>query len=140
MAVLFHNTDVKFKPTEAKQLKQWVTDVIHAEGFTTGTINYIFCSDEYLLQVNKDHLDHDYYTDIITFDMSDDEDTVSSDLFISIDRVKDNAIQLNVSFEEELHRVMIHGILHLVGYNDKTEEEQKEMRLTENQYITQLKG
>lgn len=133
MPVYFHSETFDFTPENSKQLAQWVLDVIQGSGQTAGDINYIFCDDEYLLKVNQDYLQHDYYTDIITFDYSEDE--IAGDLFISLDRVKDNAAKLDVDWQEELHRVMIHGILHLLGYNDKTEEEEKTMRLLENQQL-----
>lgn len=101
-----------------------------------GQLDYIFCSDDYLLELNKKHLGHDYYTDIITFPYS--EDPISSDVFISIDRVKENAKTYSVSFEQELFRVILHGVLHLVGIKDKTEEESKEMREKENYYLENL--
>lgn len=138
MAVHFHTEDVSFKPSSPKLIKDWVKSVIQAEGYKLGTVNYIFCSDPYLLKVNQDYLNHDYYTDIITFNMSDIEDTLSADIFISIDRVRQNAVELGQPFDNELYRVIIHGILHLVGYDDKTEKAKKIMRNTENQYITQI--
>ena len=110
------------------------------EGFEPGTVNYIFCSDDFLLNINRTYLKHDYYTDIVTFDMSDSDDVVSADIFVSIDRVKENAETEGVSFEEELYRVMVHGVLHLCGYGDKTKEEQGEMRSAENQHIKLILG
>lgn len=112
--------------------KTWLTQV--AEQFEAEIIelNYIFCSDEYLLQINRQYLNHDYYTDIITFGHSDSPVFIEGDAFISIERVEDNAQTLNVSPEEELHRVMAHGLLHLLGFKDKTEEEAAEMRKMED--------
>ena len=95
----------------------------------------MFCSDEHLLEMNRSYLEHDYYTDIITFDYVE-ENVVSGDLFISIDRVRDNAKTLGQSVREELHRVMVHGLLHLLGYHDKSKEEQVEMRSKEDYYLT----
>ena len=97
----------------------------------------IFCSDEYLLEMNRTHLDHDYYTDIITFDYTDNQ-IVSGDLFISVDRVRENASDFNVSFQHELHRVIIHGVLHLCGYKDKSDEEEKLMRSKENNALSMI--
>ncbi len=94
-------------------------------------LTYIFVSDEYLLQVNKDHLNHDYYTDIITFNYNQD-DLIAGDMFISIDRIIDNAKELSINFEQELRRVIVHGMLHLIGFNDKTEKEQEEMTQQED--------
>lgn len=99
-----------------------------------GEVNYILCSDSYLLEINKQYLSHDYYTDVITFDYCED-DVISGDIFISIDTVSDNAKEYGATFEQELERVMIHGVLHLVGYNDKAEDEVKTMRAKENQYL-----
>ena len=99
-----------------------------------GEINYIFCSDPYLLEINKQYLGHDYFTDILTFDYSQ-KPVVSGDLFISIDTVRENAEYYGATFEEELHRVIVHGLLHLIGYDDHTPEEQKTMREKENYYL-----
>jgi rRNA maturation RNase YbeY len=104
-------------------LTNWISKVCITENYNLGDISLIFCSDEYLLDINRTHLDHDYYTDIITFDYTDNQ-IVSGDLFISIDRVRDNATDFNVSFEHELYRVIIHGVLHLCGYKDKSEDEE----------------
>ncbi len=103
------------------------------------SLNYIFCSDEYLLEMNKEHLDHDYYTDIITFPYQQGE-VVEGDIFISIDRVKDNAHSMKVTFENELYRVISHGLLHLLGFKDKTEEETAEMRAAEDDAIGIILG
>ncbi len=115
----------------------WISQTIINEGKTVGEINIIFCNDEYLLKINQEHLTHDYYTDIITFDYSE-NNLISGDLFISKDRVEENAEEYKVSFENELNRVIIHGILHLIGYNDKSESEIKEMRTKENYYLDKL--
>jgi rRNA maturation RNase YbeY len=118
-------------------LKNWIKRTIERNNKQLGEISYIFCSDEQLLEINKEFLNHDYYTDIITFDYSE-ADIVSGDLFISIDRIKDNAKTLDVSYKEELHRVIIHGILHLLGFKDKTDEESQNMRLLENECLSDL--
>jgi rRNA maturation RNase YbeY len=111
--------------------------LISSENFESGEITIVFCTDDYLLEINKTYLNHDFYTDIITFDYSE-NDLVSGDLFISIDRVKDNAESFSVSFDNELKRVIYHGVLHLCGYKDKTENDEKEMREKENFYINQF--
>ena len=116
-------------------LTNWISKVCVNENYNLGDISLIFCSDEYLLDMNRTHLDHDYYTDIITFDYSDNQ-IVSGDLFISIDRVRDNASDFNVSFDHELHRVIIHGVLHLCGYKDKSDDEEKLMRTKENNALS----
>ena len=104
---------------------EWIDQIIKDHQFILEELNYIFCSDEYLLNINIEHLNHDYYTDIITFDNSDEPKKIESDIFISIDRVNENCSEHHVSPENELHRVMIHGVLHLLGFKDKTEEEKK---------------
>jgi rRNA maturation RNase YbeY len=111
--------------------------LIGSENFESGEITIVFCTDDYLLEINKTYLNHDFYTDIITFDYSE-NDLVSGDLFISIDRVKDNAESFSVSFDNELKRVIYHGVLHLCGYKDKTENDEKEMREKENFYMNQF--
>ena len=115
-------------------LFSWFTEVCKIEGKQLEEVNLIFMSDDDLLEMNRTHLDHDYYTDIITFDYCED-DLILGDLFISVDRVKDNASEFNVSFGEELKRVCVHGVLHLCGYGDKSEEDEKLMRSKENQML-----
>jgi rRNA maturation RNase YbeY len=113
------------------------TYIIDNEGFIEGEIVLIFCSDAYLLEINKKHLNHDYFTDIITFSYVNDE-VISGDLFISLDRVKENAANLSCSFERELERVVYHGVLHLCGYNDKNPLEKAQMRLKEDFYLSHI--
>ena len=112
----------------------WINRVIISEGFSVGQIDYIFCSDEYLLELNKEYLNHDTFTDIITFDYTDGK-IISGDIFISTDRVEDNARKFDVEFLNELRRVMSHGILHLAGFGDKSIEEKKIMREKEEEKI-----
>ena len=111
--------------------------VAHTYGKKIGEIHYIFCDDEKILEINRQFLQHDYYTDIITFDYCE-GDTLSGDIFISVDTVSANAKEYSVSFDEELKRVMIHGILHLCGQNDKTADEQQEMRIKENNALRMI--
>lgn len=118
-------------------IKKNIKDLIFSELKKSGDISVILCSDSYLLEVNKKFLKHDYYTDIITFNYCE-GDVISGDLFISICSVKENADNFTVSFIEELYRVVFHGILHLVGYDDKTKEEQKKMRQKENFYLSKV--
>ncbi|RLD51549.1 MAG: rRNA maturation RNase YbeY [Bacteroidetes bacterium] len=113
--------------------------LIFNENKKEGELSFVFCSDEYLLKMNIDYLNHDFYTDVITFDYTE-GDIISGDVFISIDRITENSQKYNVSFENELQRVMIHGVLHLVGYKDKTQEEQKQMREKETKYLNILKN
>jgi probable rRNA maturation factor len=115
-------------------LGTWISKVIQNEQFKMSDISLIFCNDEYLLKVNQDFLEHDFYTDIITFDYCS-EDLISGDLFISVERVIENAEEFNVTFEQELHRVIIHGVLHLCGYLDKTPEEEIIIRRKESEAL-----
>lgn len=127
--------ELNFKLKEETKFRNWITEIIHSENKVFGPICYIFMSDEDLKTINIDYLNHDYFTDIITFNYCE-GDTISGDIFISVDRIKDNANIYKVPFLEELLRVMAHGILHLCGYNDKTELEIKEMR---NKEIDKIK-
>ncbi len=127
----FENTEEITIPTGTEN---WLENLIILEGKKPGNINYILCDDAYLLKVNQDYLQHDYYTDIITFDYVKGK-TISGDIFVSLPRISENASLLSKNFEEELCRVLAHGILHLCGYKDKSEEEQKEMRGKENFYL-----
>jgi len=112
----------------------WINRVVDSEGFSVGQIDYIFCTDDYLLKLNKDYLNHDTFTDIITFDYTEGK-IISGDIFISTDRVHDNAKKFDVEFSNELKRVMSHGILHLAGFGDKSKEEKDIMRLKEDEKI-----
>ncbi len=129
--VYFFTEDIDFTLDASNKIASWITEIIASENKQVKTINYIFCSDTYLLDKNQTYLNHDTFTDIVTFDNSESIAEIEADIFISIDRVKENATTLNVSFENELHRVIIHGILHLLGQNDKSEAEKKEMRKKE---------
>ena len=118
-------------------MKSWIQEVIRLNNHQTGHLSFVFCSDDYLLDVNKKFLNHDYYTDIITFDYNE-SNIVSGDFIISIDRVKENALIQKSTFQIELYRVIIHGVLHLLGFSDKSEIQQKEMRKSEDLYLSQL--
>ncbi len=134
--VHYFNEQCSFTLKGKKNTSAWLTKVLEREGKKSGEINYIFCSDAYLIQLNNAHLQHNTYTDIITFDYSEKlSQTVSSDIYISVERVKENAKVFNTSFKEELNRVMVHGVLHLCGYKDKKTEEKKEMRAKEDFYL-----
>lgn len=132
--IFFHSEEIDFQIENEEKTSQWIDSIVSNHSKITGDITYIFCTDEYLLKVNKEHLNHDYYTDIITFDYTN-NGVISGDLFISIDRVKDNSKELNQTFKNELNRVMIHGVLHLLGFGDKTEDEAKIMRSKEEESI-----
>lgn len=137
MAISFNFIETKDVVSQKNKVKSWIKSVAEKRGFKVGEISYIFCSDDYLLDINKTYLKHDFYTDIITFDYTDAK-KISGDLYISIDRVRDNAQELNLGFEQELHRVIIHGVLHILGLKDKTEEEAKEMRKAEEECLKSL--
>lgn len=115
----------------------WLESVIVEEGFDLGEIAIVFCSDDYLLKINRDYLNHDYYTDIITFDYTEGSE-INGDLFVSVDRVRENAEEFRTTFLEELKRVCVHGVLHLCGYKDKSPSEEGEMRVKENWYINKF--
>ena len=131
------NSETTFNLQNEAKTTTWIEPVVVSEGFVIGEINYIFCDDLYLNHINKEFLKHDFFTDIISFDYSLGKQ-INGDIYISIDRVLDNAEQYNVTFENELRRVMIHGVLHYMGYKDKTTEEKKVMRLKENTSIDLL--
>ena len=133
--IVFFNEDINFKFQGKDKFKSWLKKVADKEGFSINNLNYIFCSDEYLHKINLEYLDHDTYTDIITFDNSEDESSLEGDIFISIERVRENSQTLNTVFEEELKRVIIHGLLHLCGYDDHTPEDKAEMRRLESEFI-----
>jgi rRNA maturation RNase YbeY len=129
--ISFHNQSIAFKFKGKTKLKQWIKTITEKEKHKLGTINYIFCTDDELLEINIKHLNHNTLTDIITFDYTEGK-TINSDIFISIERVLDNSEKFKVTFDEEFHRVMIHGILHLCGYKDKSKADAELMRNKEN--------
>ncbi len=132
-SISFLNADIGFNLPQKLITKRWINSVISSENKVKGDICFIFCSDNYLLKKNHQFLNHDTFTDIITFDYTEDNrGMISGDIFISIDRVKENSDNLNIPFENELHRVMIHGILHLMGYKDKTKAQKSLMRMKED--------
>lgn len=133
------NYETDFRLISEEQISKWIIKTISSEGHKIDEINYVFCDDEYLHKLNVEFLSHDTLTDIISFDYSVGK-IIQGDIFISIERVKDNAKDFNVSFDEELHRVIIHGVLHYCGYKDKSENDSKIMREKENDYLSQLVG
>ena len=135
--ISFLSENINLPAIDQTKVSRWIKLVAASQGRKAGHINYIFCDDERILEVNNYYLQHDYFTDIITFDYSSGK-TISGDIFISIDTVKSNAEGLGVDFENELHRVIIHGILHLCGQDDKTPEAQGEMTRKENEALAQL--
>jgi len=128
------NYETEFELADEALYQEWISKVIASEGKKEGEISYIFCDDEYLLELNQQHLDHDTLTDIISFDYTMGNE-ISGDIFISIERVMDNAMDYNVPFEEELKRVMCHGVLHYCGYKDKEDDDEKLMRAKEEEKI-----
>ena len=132
--IRYYREDTKFDLKGKMQNNRWLKEVAEKEGRKIGDINIIFCSDPYLLDVNKKYLGHDYYTDIITFDYCE-KNILSGDLFISVDCVRDNASFYGTEFSNELNRVMVHGVLHLIGYDDHTDEDIAVMRSKENTYL-----
>lgn len=135
--VSFFNEGIKFDLPKKKQAKTWINEVIEKDNKSCGVINYIFCNDTFLLDLNKTYLKHSTLTDIITFDFSENE-IISGEIYISIQRVKENALLYNQSFSDELNRVMIHGILHLLGNKDKSPEEKINMRKKEDVCLSML--
>jgi probable rRNA maturation factor len=131
------NYETQFKLDNEEAISKWISSVIISEELKQGDINYVFCNDDYLLKLNNEFLNHNTLTDILSFDDSIGK-ILHGDVFISIDRVKDNAAIFKVTFLEELNRVMVHGVLHYCGYKDKLEEDSKHMRSKENFYLKQL--
>ena len=128
------NYELDFSLQNEDAFSSWISSVIVSENKKEGDINYIFCDDEYILEINKQYLNHDYYTDIISFDYSVGNE-LHGDVFVSIDRIRENAVDFKVPFEDELKRVIIHGVLHYCGYKDKTSEEEVLMRVKEDEKI-----
>jgi probable rRNA maturation factor len=133
--IRFFVEDIKFNVTEKIKLKKWLNQIAILENFMIIEINYIFCSDEYLLQINKEYLQHNDLTDVITFDQSEITNEIEGDIYISIERVQDNAKNLGFTFQDELKRVIAHGLLHLIGYRDKTTNDILIMRQKEDFYL-----
>ena len=134
----FYHENIETPDLQKRKLKEWIKRVAAIEGFTCGEVSFLFCNDEKILQVNRQYLEHDYYTDIITFDYSE-GNTISGDIFISIDTVKSNAISYESTYENELYRVIIHGILHLCGQDDHSAEDKETMTMKENIALALLK-
>ena len=132
------NYETEFAIEDEGQLENWIEEIVSGKDFELGEVNYIFCDDQYLLKLNVEFLQHDTLTDIISFDNSLGK-LINGDIFISIERVKENANEYNVTFEEELYRVMIHGILHYMGLKDKSADERMRMRKEENNALSVLK-
>lgn len=134
MSITFTSEDIPFPAVKKRKTAAWIKQVAESHRKIIGEVNYLFCTDERILAVNNQYLEHDYYTDIITFDYSE-NDTVSGDIFISLDTVRTNSEKFKTNYEEELFRVIIHGVLHLCGINDKTDADAKMMRTAENEAL-----
>jgi rRNA maturation RNase YbeY len=137
MAVSYQSEDIKSPDIKRRNITKWIKIIAEHYAKKTGDIAYVFCSDAVILRLNKQYLNHDYYTDIITFDYSE-GDVISGDLFISLDTVKSNAAKFGTVYHEELQRVIIHGILHLCGFKDKSPEDEKLMRKKEDEALNLL--
>lgn len=137
MELTFHAEELDFELEEASKIDTWLKSVIKNENWILAAVTYIFCSDAYLYQMNVEHLQHDTYTDVITFQYN--EEFVEGDIFISVERTNENAQTFGVSSSHELHRVMVHGLLHLMGYKDKEPADKKLMTEKENEYLELLK-
>lgn len=131
----FYTEGTTYKLKNKRLLKKWIEETIVGEGYVLNELNFILCSDEYLLRINQDFLQHDDYTDVITFDNSEVLKTIFGDIFISVDRIKENALNYKLATSDELCRVMIHGTLHLLGYKDKTKAAKSEMTAKEDFYL-----
>jgi len=137
--ISFSSNEIKFRLKNKAQVCKWLELLIHQSGFASESISIVFCSDAFLLEMNRNYLNHDYFTDIITFDYSD-KQQLSGELFISVDRVKENANERKLQYEEELLRVIAHGVLHLMGFKDKTKKDAVNMRKAEDSALQQFKS
>jgi probable rRNA maturation factor len=137
MGIKYFNEDVPLPKLKKRKSTNWIKTTILSEGKRVGDISFIFCSDSYLLEVNKTYLDHDYFTDIITFDYVDGI-LIIGDIFISVDRVLDNSVEFKTTFEDEMNRILIHGVLHLLGYKDKNKKDKILMTEKEDYYLKLL--
>ena len=135
--IRFYNKDIKFVLTDKLILKKWIKEVVVSYNCRVGDINVILCDDPSILEINRQFLGHDYYTDIITFDYTE-EETINGELYISIDTVKENAVEYRQDFPDELHRVIIHGVLHLCGLDDHSPEDVERMRQAEDSALARL--
>lgn len=140
MAINFFTEDISFDLPNKQKRKSWLKQITQMENFSLGELNYIFCSDEYLYQINVEYLNHHTYTDIITFDNSEKEKKIEGDIFISIERIKENAKKHNQEEADELSRVLSHGLFHLIGYKDKTKTDAEVMRRKESFAIELFKS
>jgi probable rRNA maturation factor len=136
--ISFFTEDLNYTLKHKTTIRRWISDTISSEGYQLSELNFILCSDDYLLRINQDYLQHDDYTDVITFDNAEELKTIVGDIFISIDRIKENAQKFNTTTLRELCRVMVHGTLHLLGYKDKSKNDKKLMTSKEDFYLEKL--
>lgn len=134
MAIYFSSENIDFDIKDKMKIKRWISSIIKSQNKKVGDIGYLFCDDNYLIEINRIYLNHDTYTDVITFDYVE-GDRISGDIMISVERVRENAEHFSATFEQELHRVIIHGVLHLLGQGDKSEEEATQMRKKEEEAL-----
>ena len=137
MPITFDSDSIEFPNIKKRETSAWIKKIANSYNKKIGDVGYLFCNDEKILEINRQYLDHDFYTDIISFDYSE-GDIISGDIFISLDTVRSNSQKYNTDFQEELHRVIIHGVLHLCGLDDKLEEDAIRMRESENSALKQL--
>ena len=133
--ITFQNIDIESPALNQRLAKEWIEEFVASYGKKTGELYYLFCSDEYLLEFNQKRMNHDFYTDIVTFPLNDCSEYLSGEFYISIDRIRDNAEQMGKSFNDEFHRVLAHGVLHLIGFKDKTDDDAKTMREQEEKCL-----
>ncbi|MBE8714100.1 rRNA maturation RNase YbeY [Sphingobacterium hungaricum] len=134
--ILFFNEGLEFTLKNKQKVRSWIFETIKSEGFKrVSELNFIFCSDAYLLEINQQYLNHDTFTDIVTFDSSEEEEVIAGDIFISVERTRENALKFGVTETAELHRVIIHGVLHLCGFGDKNKKDKELMTAKENEYL-----
>ena len=136
--ICFHVLDVAMPALDFDEVRSWITSVVTDAGYRVGELHYYFCSDEALLEINRQRLGHDFYTDIVTFPLGDCDEVISSEFCLSLDRIKENAETFGRSYASELHRVIIHGVLHLIGFDDLTDAEEQQMREKEEECLKQI--
>ncbi len=139
MPIHFFSESITFNLTDKAKYQKWIKTIIEEHSFNLGYLNYIFCSDDHLLKINQEYLNHDFYTDIITFNMAEAPNTIEAEIFISVDRVNNNAAERGINPTREMARIIIHGVLHLLGYDDKTPLDKKAMQEKEEACLSLLK-
>lgn len=136
--ICFHVLDVAMPALDFDEVRSWITSVVTDAGYRVGELHYYFCSDEALFEINRQRLGHDFYTDIVTFPLMDCDEVISSEFCLSLDRIQENAETFGRSYASELHRVIIHGVLHLIGFDDLTDAEEQQMREKEEECLKHL--